>query len=65
MKRSLIPGFAASNLDDSFMASVICELDTIAMVTVFPVEPKEPAPAHPVRVRHAAAITAIVVRMGR
>src|ERR1700747_792163 len=47
MKRSLTPGCAAASLDDSFMASVICELDTIAMVTVLPEDPKEPAPAHP------------------
>jgi hypothetical protein len=42
-----IPGFSASNCGESLMASVICEFETMAMVTMSPPEPSEPAPAHP------------------
>ncbi len=35
MNFNLMPGFAFSNSDDSFWASVICELDTRAIVTSF------------------------------
>src|SRR5258708_23576859 len=47
MNFSLVPGFSFSNSDDSFWASVICELDTRAIVTSFADAPKLPAPAHP------------------
>ena len=47
MNFSLVPGFSFSNSDDSFCASVICELDTSAMVTSFADAPRLPAPAHP------------------
>src|ERR1700724_2132403 len=57
MKRSLMPGFEASKCFDSLIASVICELDTIAMVTVWPDAPKDPKPAPPARVEHATTAT--------
>ena len=47
MNFSLMPGFAFSNSDDNFWASVICELDTIAIVTSLADAPKLPAPAQP------------------
>ena len=56
MNFSLMPGFSFSNSDDNFWASVICELDTRAIVTSFAEAPKLPAPAQPaVSVRPAAA----------
>ena len=47
MNFSLVPGFSFSNSDDSFWASVICELDTMAIVTSFSDAPRLPAPAQP------------------
>ena len=47
MNFSLVPGFSFSNSDDSFWASVICELDTRAIVTSFSDAPRLPAPAQP------------------
>ena len=47
MNFSFVPGFSFSNSDDSFWASVICELDTKAIVTSFADAPKLPAPAQP------------------
>ena len=47
MNFSLMPGFAFSNSDDSFCASVICELDTRAIVTSLSDAPRLPAPEQP------------------
>ena len=47
MNFSLMPGFSFSNSDDSFCASVICELDTRAIVTSLSDAPRLPAPAQP------------------
>src|ERR1700712_2173425 len=47
MNFNLMPGFAFSNSDDSFWASVICELDTKAMVTSLSDAPRLPAPEQP------------------
>ncbi|GAB7068411.1 hypothetical protein JCM12141A_27000 [Mycolicibacterium hodleri] len=47
MNFNLIPGFAFSNSGDSFCASVICELDTRAMVTSLSDAPRLPAPEQP------------------
>ncbi len=47
MNFSFVPGFSFSNSVDSFWASVICELDTRAIVTSLPDAPRLPAPAHP------------------
>src|SRR4029078_1181612 len=56
MNFSLTPGFAFSNSDESFWASVICELDTRAIVTSFFDAPRLPAPAQPaVRTKPDAA----------
>ena len=56
MNFSLVPGFSFSNSDDNFWASVICELDTKAIVTSFSDAPRLPAPAQPaVSVSPAAA----------
>src|ERR1700756_410264 len=60
MNRNLIP-FAFSTSDESFRASVICELDTIAIVTVLPDAPSDPAPAQPDSVRHTTAITTMTM----
>src|SRR5262249_12529271 len=54
----------SSNLDDNSRASVICEFDTIAMVTVSPDAPNVPAPAHPPTVRHTVAARANTARIG-
>src|SRR5258708_33082785 len=47
MNFSLVPGFSFSNSLESFWASVICELDTKAIVTSFADAPRLPAPAQP------------------
>ena len=47
MNFSLVPGLSFSNSDESFWASVICELDTRAIVTSFAEAPRLPAPEHP------------------
>src|SRR6185503_20248469 len=47
MNFSLVPGFSFSNSDDNFWASVICELETRAIVTSFSEAPRLPAPAQP------------------
>jgi hypothetical protein len=47
MNFSFVPGFAFSNSDDNFWASVICQLDTKAIVTSLADAPKLPAPAQP------------------
>src|ERR1700694_5521796 len=57
MNFSLMSGFAASNLLDSARASVICELETMAMVTVLSDAPIEPAPAQP-EVKTSPAVAA-------
>ena len=56
MNFSLVPGFSASNSAESSLASVICEFDTMAIVTSFPDDPRLPAPAQPaVRTNPVAA----------
>ena len=47
MNFSLTPGFFSSNSDDNSCASVICELDTKAIVTSLSDAPRLPAPAQP------------------
>src|SRR4051794_38393466 len=47
MNFSLTPGLSFSNSVDNFCASVICELDTNAIVTSLSEAPRLPAPAHP------------------
>src|SRR5262245_45036476 len=64
MNRSLMSGFSASKCDASFRASVICAFETIAMVTVLPEDPKDPAPAHPARVRTAVNANASATPIG-
>ncbi len=49
MNFSLVPGFSFSNSDDSFWASVICELETRAIVTSFSDAPRQDAPSSPER----------------
>src|SRR4029078_13481825 len=59
MNFSLVPGFSFSNSDDNFWASVICELETKAIVTSFSDAPRLPAPEQPaVSVTPATAVQA-------
>ena len=55
MNFSFVPGFSASNSAESSLASVICEFDTMAIVTSFPDDPRLPAPAQPAVNRTTAA----------
>jgi hypothetical protein len=57
MNFSFVPGFSFSNSVDNFWASVICELDTKAIVTSFADDPKLPAPAQPDVTTSPAAAT--------
>lgn len=60
-KRTVMPGFSASNRGLSSIASSIWGLDTIAIVTIRVPSgrPNVPAPAQPVRARPITASSAV------